>query len=154
MQKGNEPMDKSKLLSLLQQIKALTEECLTSLEDSTTQQRGAKNRAVRLQEPKPKSIDFNKPIRPFIKQYAKGMSGPEKFVLLLSHIVKGDLKAEVGLKKIENQWNRMKSKSLLAMNFNRFFAARAKENDWVDSKKIGIYNLRPDWKKIFKRSSG
>lgn len=74
--------------------------------------------------------------------------------VLFSHIVKGDLKAEVGLKKIENQWNRMKSKSLLAINFNRFFAARAKENDWVDSKKIGIYNLRPDWKKIFKRSSG
>jgi len=147
-------MDKIKLISSLKQIKALAEESLVSFEDSATAQRVAKKSAVHSLDRKPLAPDFSKPIRPFIKKYAKGMSGPEKFVLLLSRLVKGESNQEVALKEIEKYWNSMKSKSLLAMDFNRFFAGRAKDNDWVESKKKGFYSLRPDWKKIFGNFSG
>ena len=90
------------------------------------------------------------PVEPFIKEHVKGMSGPKKFVLLLSWLVKGALKTEVSLSDIQVQWNKMTRKSLLGMEFNRFFPAQARENNWVESKKKGSYNLRPSWKDIFK----
>jgi hypothetical protein len=43
----------------------------------------------------------------------------------------------------------MKSQELLGMEFNRSYAVRAKENDWVEAKKHGVYSLRPLWKEIF-----
>jgi len=147
-------MNKSNLAQRLKQAKTLIEECLTDLGDSATPQQARGKSAVNLRDSKPPHIDFNKPLRPFIKQYAKGMSGPKKFVLLISRLVGGDLKKEVALKEIEKQWQKMTSKSLLAMDFNRFFAGQAKDNDWVDSKKKGFYFLRPSWKDIFKSSNG
>ena len=83
-----------------------------------------------------------------MKSYSKGLSGPKKFVLLLSCLAKGDLRKKVPLREIEGRWNRMTS--LLEMNFNRFFPAQAKDNDWVESKKKGLYNLRPIWRDILK----
>lgn len=93
--------------------------------------------------------DFNKPIRPFIKKYAKGMSGPKKFTLLLTRLVKGDLKKSINLVEIKGRWSRMTGKPLLGMKFNRFYPSQAKDKDWVESKKKGEYNLRPTWKDIF-----
>ena len=95
-------------------------------------------------------IDFGKPLRPFVKQYAKGLSGPKKFVLLLSRLAGGDVKKEVGIEEVKKHWNKMKAKSLLGLDFNTFYPTRAGENDWVETKKKGIYNLRPSWKDIFK----
>ena len=77
------------------------------------------------------------------------MSGAKKFTLILSWLAKGDLKKEILHSEIENQWGRMTAKSLLGQKYNRFFPAEAKDSDWVDSKKKGIYSLRPSWKKIF-----
>ncbi|MCX6570513.1 MAG: hypothetical protein NT006_03705 [Candidatus Aminicenantes bacterium] len=147
-------MDKAKLISSLQQIKNLAEECLGGFQDAAKPQRIAKTPSIPLHDPKPARIDFDKPLRPFIKQYAKGMSGAEKFILLLSRLVKGDLEQEVALVDIVNQWNKMKSESLLSMDFNRCYSSLAKDYDWVESKKKGFYNLRPDWKEIFESSNG
>lgn len=83
-----------------------------------------------------------------MKAHAKGLSGPKKFALLLGWFAKGDLKKEVAHSEIEAQWNRMTS--LLEMKFNRFFPAQAKDNDWVESKKKGLYNLRPGWRDALK----
>lgn len=135
-------MNQAKLIAALEEIKALAEECV----------------CVTVEHPKPRSfkkglqtkshrsfhVDFAKPLRPFMKTYSKGLSGTKKFVLLLSWLTKGNLKKDVALKEIERQWNRMTS--LLEMEFNRFSPARAKDNDWVESKKKGFYNLRPNWK--------
>lgn len=143
-------MDRDKLISSLHQIKALTEECLENLGDSTRPKRATKKTPTPLHAPRVLSIDFDKPLRPFVKQYAKGMSGSKKFVLLLSRLVKGDLKKEVSLEEIQEHWNKMISKSLLAQDFNYFFSAQAKDNDWVETKKKGFYNLRPSWKDILK----
>jgi hypothetical protein len=110
---------------------------------------GDRQKAVRKSTTSTVNLDFEKPLRPFIKQYAKGMSGPNKFTLLLARLVRGDLKKQVPLNEIQAHWDKMTSKSLLDLEFNHFFPAQARENDWVESKK-GLYNLRPSWKDIFK----
>ncbi len=78
------------------------------------------------------------------------MSGTEKFVLLLSRLAKGKLKQEISIEEIQKYWNRMKAKSLLGLDFNRFYPTEAQDKDWVETKKRGFYNLRPSWKQIFK----
>lgn len=140
-------MDRDKLISSLQQIKALAEECLDHLGHSATPKRSSKWSPPRSRFASPISIDFDKPLRPFIKQYAAGLSGPKKFVLLLSRLVNGDLKKEIAIEEIQKHWNRMKARSLLGLEFNHFYPARAGENDWVETKKKGFYKLRPNWKR-------
>jgi hypothetical protein len=145
-------MNKAKLISSLHQIKALADECLVSLGDSTAPRHvatraGASSRALR-----PPSLDFAKPVNPFVKKYGRSLSGPEKFTLLLAWFAKGDLKKEVRLSEIQERWSRMTSKSLLGFEFNPYYPAEARNNDWVELKKRGIYNLRPSWKEIFENT--
>jgi len=142
-------MNKEILIKKIQQIRGLTDECLRELSGSKTALiKPQKKTSHSPRVPQVSDIDFTKPIRPFIKLYSKGMSGPKKFSLLLAYLVKGDTKKEVSLEEIEKQWNRMTSPSLLGMEFNRFYSGQAKDNDWVDSKKTGVYYLRPSWKEI------
>lgn len=143
-------MHRDKITSALQQIRDLTDECLANLDDSTKSKRPAKKLPASSHTSKPIDIDFGKPLRPFVKQYAKGLSGPRKFVLLLSRLAKGDVKKEVRIEEIKKHWNKMKAKSLLGLDFNSFYPTRAGENDWVEAKKKGIYSLRPSWRDIFK----
>ena len=95
-------------------------------------------------------LDFSKPIRPFIKQHAAGMNGSKKFTLVLAHLAGGDHKKNVPLDEIQKCWKRMTAKGLLGMKFNRFYSAEAKNNDWVNTEKNGLYHLRPSWKEIFR----
>jgi hypothetical protein len=131
----------------LLKIKALIDECLTDF-DPAKLPRKAKS-SKRTQSIADTQIDLDVPIRPFIKKHAKGMSGPKKFTLLLARLTKGDLKAEIALSEIERNWNKMRSTSLMGMNFNRFYPIQAKNNDWVDSGRKGFYKLRPSWRQIF-----
>lgn len=88
--------------------------------------------------------DFSLPIRPFIKRYARGVSGPKKFAILVARITKGEMKAEVPFSEIEKQWNKMKQ--LMGGSFNPAHASRAKDNGWVDSPKHGVYKLLGEWR--------
>jgi hypothetical protein len=146
-------MDRDKIISALLQIRDLTGGCLADLDDSTKSKRPAKKLPASSHTSKPIDIDFGIPLRPFVKQYAKGLSGPKKFVLLLSRLAKGDVKKEVGIEEIKKHWNKMKAKSLLGLDFNTFYPTRAGENDWVEAKEKGIYNLRPSWKEIFRNAN-
>ena len=139
-------MNRTELISSLKQIKALAEECLERMGDSPKPQRPTKKFTAHSRPASPASIDFDKPLRPFIKQYARGLSGPKKFVLLLSRLAGGELRKEIDIEAIQKHWNKMKAKSLLGLEFNHFYPARAGENDWVETKKKGFYNLRPNWK--------
>jgi hypothetical protein len=95
-------------------------------------------------------IDFSKPIRPFIKLYgARLSSGPKKFTLVLAYLAGGVLSKNVSSDEIRGCWDRMTSKSMLGMKFNGFYSATAKDNDWVNTEKNGLYHLRPSWKEIF-----
>lgn len=97
-------------------------------------------------------VDFELPDRAFIKRYAKGLSGPKKFVLLLAFMTQGVAGKEVLHSEVERRWNRMTSPALLGYRFNSFYSTTARENGWVEVKKKGMYTLRTTWKDIL--SSG
>jgi hypothetical protein len=141
-------MSDQDLMGKLLQIKQLIDECLLGLKSKPREL--SKNRVTRKSSIRPvtQKIDFNVPLRPFIRKYAKGLSGPKKFTLLVARLVEGDLKKEISLAQIETSWNKMTAAQLLGMRFNRFYAGQAKERDWVDSKRKGFYNLRPSWEGI------
>jgi hypothetical protein len=75
------------------------------------------------------------------------MGGSQKFTLLVAYMSKGDTHKPVPLADIEKQWNKMKT--LVDGKFNRAHTIRAKEHEWVDSPKTGMYVLLPGWKGIF-----
>ena len=138
-------MNKEKLIQSLKQIRSLVEDSL--LELSAIHKTDISEKKIQQSKCFSGEIDFDMNERAFIKKYGKGMSGPKKFVLILAYLVKGKVGQEKSLSEIENHWNKMTS--LVGGKFNRFYSARAKENNWVDSKKTGFYQLTSDWKKIF-----
>lgn len=135
-------MNTDALILRIKELKAIAEECLTML-GQVEPHSSRVNAPAANKRRNPLRLDFGKPIRPFMKAYAKNLSGPKKFVLLLAWLTKGDLKKQVLQSEIQKQWNRMTA--ILEMDFNRFFAAAAKDNDWVEAKTKGLYNLRPAW---------
>lgn len=94
-----------------------------------------------------KSVNFSTPIRAFVKQHARNMSGAKKFTLLKAYLAKGEIGKEVQMTEIEKQWNKMKP--LLGGKLNRAHSTRAKESGCVDSPKYGVYVILPDWQGIF-----
>jgi len=143
-------MNSKNLAAKLENIKMLADECLAdlNLSESTSSLKKAHRDSIKENKLNSKP-DFTMPIRPFVKKYAKGMSGPKKFTLILAYMVKGDKSIQISLESIKNSWDKMTSGSLLGMKFNRFYSGQAKDNDWVESKKSGNYNLRPSWMDIF-----
>jgi hypothetical protein len=96
-------------------------------------------------------IDFSTPARPFMKGFA-GLSGARKFVLLVAWIAKGDPDTQVSLSEAENLWDSMSG--MLKATFNRKFTSDAKDSNWVESEKVGFYNLRPGWKGVLVERKG
>lgn len=98
-------------------------------------------------------INFDMGERAFIRKYRKEMSGPKKFVLLLSYLVNGEVGKEISVDEVERHWNKLKSvlkaKKEEKMEFNSYYANEAKNNNWVDSKKFGFYFLTQEWMNIF-----
>jgi hypothetical protein len=94
-------------------------------------------------------LDYTMPMRAFVKKHSQRMNGAKKFVLLIAYLSKGNQSETVSLSDVESQWNKMTSKGLLGMSFNRLYTSQARENDWVSTEKAGTYRLRPSWKAIF-----
>ncbi len=92
-------------------------------------------------------IDFELSERAFVKKYGKDLSGPKKFVLLIAYFVKGKIGEEISIEKIKKKWEKMTS--LCGGKFNTYYSTTAKDNNWADSKKYGIWFLTKDWKEIF-----
>lgn len=136
----------------LQQIRMMADECLSQLDvhlRSTLESKGSSRQQKNVRATN--KMDFSKPVRPFIKQYSKGMSGSKKFTLLLARLAGGEPTKEVALEEIATHWNKMSA--LMESDFNRFFSSEAKDNDWVESQKRGFYNLRPEWKSILETNN-
>lgn len=90
-------------------------------------------------------LNFDLPMRTFMKSYAGSLSGPKKFVLVVAYLSKGQEGREVLLRDVEAKWNTMTS--LLGGKFNRFYSGKARDDGWVETKKNGVYVLRPSWKR-------
>ena len=86
--------------------------------------------------------DFSLPLRAFMKRYAKGLGGPQKFTLLVAKLSGGKTGPSISLGELEKTWNRM---TALMGKFNPAYTTRAKDNGWVDTPKTGYYALRSSW---------
>jgi hypothetical protein len=91
-------------------------------------------------------VNLSSPVRPFVTKHSKGMSGAQKFTLLLAHITKGDTKKVVDGATIQKLWGKMKG--ILGV-WNGAHPTRAKDQEWVDSPKYVTYALLPGWRGIF-----
>ena len=90
------------------------------------------------------SVSFSMPIRAFIKRHARGLSGPERFSVLVAYLCKGQLGNAVSNSEIEKQWNKMKP-LLGGKKLNAAYSTRAKEHGWIDSPSRGKYVICPGW---------
>ncbi|MBI3528304.1 MAG: hypothetical protein HY067_10070 [Betaproteobacteria bacterium] len=150
MQRGNSKANPA-LVARLERIRDLLEESISLARAAKPQTLTSTTgvRRPRTTSRQRSNIDFSTPIRPFVKKHAVGMSGPKKFTLVLAHLAGGDVGKKVSLEEVERQWSRMTAKGLLDIKFNRFYSASAKDNDWVNTEKSGLYHLRPSWQSIF-----
>lgn len=89
------------------------------------------------------SISFGMNVLAFMKKYARGLSGPQKFTLLVAYIAKGDVSAQVPSLVIQGQWNKMKT---MLGQPNPVHGNRAKANGWVEPVKTGTWKLTDTWK--------
>jgi hypothetical protein len=138
------------LVRRLTRIRELLDESIVFAAAGKTKRRTASRQPAPVaREQGRRDIDLSMPIRAFVKRFAGGLSGPKKFTLLLAHLAKGDVSKNVSLELIEKNWNKMTAKNLLGMKFNRFYSNTAKDHDWVNTDKPGLYHLRPSWKAIF-----
>lgn len=146
MQNASDASDGS-LVKCLERMEALLSEAITLARTGPCDNRAKASRpragAAAVQ------VDFSSNIRAFVKRYAGGMSGPQKFALLLAYLAKGDSGKRISLEDIHRHWNKMTAKGLLGVKFNRFYSATARERDWVSTEKSGLYYLRPSWHEIF-----
>jgi hypothetical protein len=108
-----------------------------------------KNKTVSKKHPEKHTIDYDLPIRAFIKQYAKELSGSRKFTLLVAYFAKGDEKGNVKIDLIEKNWKKMQAKHLLGIKYSLAHSGRAIEEGWLNTKSRGEYYLMPKWKEIF-----
>jgi len=109
-------------------------------------QRAVKRSAKRTRTPKPSptaaTVELDLPLRPFLKKYARGKSGPAKFTLLVAHLANGKVKSSIAFTDILRAWN---GATAHLGKFNAAHTTRAKDKGWVDSPKQGQYVLRPSW---------
>lgn len=96
---------------------------------------------------------FQMNVRAFVKKYGRGMSGPQKFVLLLSYMAKGNKNVEISLLEIKKVWNKMTAAPLLGIEYHPSFPNRGIEYGWINSSKRGMFNLEDAWQEIFSKSS-
>lgn len=94
-------------------------------------------------------IDFDIPVRPFIKKYSQFMTGPKRLTLLVARLADGNTEAQVQRMEIRKQWNKMTA--LMSGSFNPAYITRAIYSGWIDCPKPGSYVLRPTWREIFSK---
>jgi hypothetical protein len=116
--------------------------------EADVSRRGAAARVKPPAKPKPAPASstafvFSLNPRAFMKKYGRGRSGAEKFTLLLACLAKGDVSQEVTLQTIQSHWGKMTG---LIGKFNPAHSIRAKDNGWVDTRKVGVYVLTESWK--------
>jgi len=142
-------MDTKDVISQLNAAKAIIDDCIRQLSKSKAGVRERKPASAASTKTALATVDFELNERNFIRTYAKKLSGPKKFVLLLARLVKGKVGVDVELQIIRSKWDKMSAKGLMGYKFNLYYPNEAKTRGWVDSKKTGTYHLRKDWMKAF-----
>lgn len=145
MAKGSESRE-FELKSKLEEARKLLDDAITLMDGIDTNARPRKSAAPKEVDPGKVALDFSMSDRAFVKANTKGMSGPKKLVMLVAYLAKGQETARVPVTDITAAWARMTG--VLGMKFNPAHVSRARDNDWIDTEKTGVYLLRPSWKSV------
>ena len=94
--------------------------------------------------PSGSSLDYSLNLRAFMKKYAGGASGSQKFTLLAARLAEGNQGADVEGKLLTAEWNRMKP--IMGGSYNSAHATRSKDQGWIDSPSKGHFKLGVNWK--------
>lgn len=135
-------MTSEKYIAALRQIQAIVDEALREGSAALGSRKPASRKAPRISVATP-HVSFDMNVLAFMNKYARGLSGPKKFVLLVACLVKGSAAAQVQFHDIQVQWNKMRT--VLGGDFNAAHGNRAKAAGWVDSEK-GQWKLTSTWK--------
>jgi hypothetical protein len=115
---------------------------------ASTGKPGAARRQPRRSKPTADSkiadMDLALPVRAFVNRYAKGLSGPRKFTLLVGRLCNGEVGTSVSAQAVERHWNSMKE--LMGGPYNPAYSTRSKNEGWVDTPERGKVVLLMDWK--------
>jgi hypothetical protein len=125
--------------------KRLLSEALALLNGSDAAPQKGKQRAKATSSDRLSSPSFSLNIRAFMKRYASGKSGPQKFALLLARLTNGKTGVDIPGKDIEAAWKRMKG---VMGAYNPAYSTRAKEQGWLNPSKYGVYSLSPSWTEV------
>jgi len=87
--------------------------------------------------------DFELPVRAFVKRYAKNLSGPRKYAVLVARLSGGTLGQAVSPREVERQWRSMTEP--MGGDYNAAYASRAKNEGWVDAPDRNSIVLLKDW---------
>jgi len=118
MSKGNKTSEKEIAARLLE-ARTIIDECVAMLSKGKVQSEiKLPAKATSAKSARPTRLDFGLNEKNFIKNYARGLSGPKKFTLLLVHMTKGKTGADIEVSAIISKWNKMKAKNLLGYTFN------------------------------------
>lgn len=98
-------------------------------------------------KPSVETLSYSSNPRAFMNTHGRGMSGTQKFALLLGFLAKGKPGHAVPSEEISKSWNRMKS--IMGGAFNGAYVTRAKDKGWINSPKNGQYVLTDSWKDAF-----
>ncbi len=94
-------------------------------------------------------INFDLNTRAFFKRYGKNLTGPKNFTLIVAFLCEGQVGKSILAEDIINCWNKnfvfLGGKKLTSGTFG----TRAKEKEWIDSKKYRFYELTSKWQEIF-----
>lgn len=150
MSKENKSTSNKDITARLLEARAILDDCIKVLLKGVVQKTRTSSKKVNdLKLTREAKLDFGLNERNFIKNYAKGLSGPKKFTLLLSFMAKGKVGTDIALDSIRSKWGKMTSKNLMGYEFNLNYPTEAKTRGWVDSKKSSFYHLRDKWMSIF-----
>jgi len=87
--------------------------------------------------------DFELPVRAFVKRYAKNLSGPRKYAVLVARLCDGTVGKTVSPREVERQWRSMTEP--MGGDYNAAYASRAKNEGWVDAPDRNSIVLLKHW---------
>lgn len=147
MKREDKALAQNELIQMLEKIKKLADECISQTSHTPRKMHGLSQTREKIIKFSAPHMNFDLNERAFVKKYAKPLSGPKKFVLIIAYLSKGQISKDVSLENIKKMWGGMSG--LIGTEFNTFYAVAAKDNGWVNPVKRGVYILTASWKEIF-----
>lgn len=147
-------MNKLELQEKLNKIKNLAEDCLFFLNDFESDSKHLKpiasrslNKKINLSSLSTDKLDYGQNSRVFFRNNVKTtMNGQKKFTLLVAYLANGKENQAVLKKDIEKLWKDVKI--FVGGDCKNIYGTRAKDDEYLDSFKIGVYTLGKKWKNI------